>query len=171
MFKIQKFSRIIKFGTVGVSGIIVNSAILAFLTEIVRIDYRLSAITAIEISILNNFLWNSVWTWKDHKATGSGSILRRLLKFHLYCIFTAFFINYGLLVLLTELFNIPYMISNLIGIAIGSAVNYLTSHFWVFQHNKPLFKNEKKSNEEDYTKSTIQLSQKTECLTKNSDVN
>jgi dolichol-phosphate mannosyltransferase len=155
MFKIQKLSRIIKFGTVGVSGVFVNSAILWFLTEIVSIDYRFSAITAIEISILNNFLWNSVWTWKDHKASGSASILRRLLKFHLSCIFTAFFINYGLLILLTELFNVPYMISNLIGIAVGSAVNFLASHFWVFQHNKPLFKNEKESIEDDYTIRTL----------------
>lgn len=155
MLKIQKFSRIIKFGTVGISGIFVNSAILAFLTEIVRIDYRFSAISAIEISILNNFLWNSVWTWKDHKATDSASILRRLFKFHLSCIFTAFFINYGFLILLTELFNVPYMISNLIGIAVGSAVNFLASHFWVFQHNKPLFKNEKESIEDDYTIRTL----------------
>jgi len=142
MFKIQNISRIIKFGTVGVSGIFVNSAILVFFTEIVRIDYRFSSITAIEISILNNFLWNSVWTWKDQNVTDSGSVFLRLLKFHLSCIFTAFFINYGLLILLTELFNVPYMISNLIGIAAGSAVNFLTSHFWVFQN-----KNEMRSKE------------------------
>jgi dolichol-phosphate mannosyltransferase len=170
MLKIQKFSRIIKFGTVGISGIFVNSAILFFLTEIVRIDYRLSAISAIEISILNNFLWNSVWTWKDHKASGYASVLRRLFKFHLSCIFTAFFINYGLLVLLTELFKIPYMISNLIGIATGSTVNYLTSHFWVFQHNKPLFKNEKESAEDNYIKSRLLSPQNAESPAKKSDV-
>ncbi len=136
MIKIQKLYRIIKFGTVGLSGVIVNSGILSFLTEIVRIDYRFSAITAIEISILNNFLWNSIWTWRDHRVSSSKSLLHRLFKFHLSCIFTAFLINYGFLILLTELFNVPYVISNLIGIAVGSVVNYLTSHFWVFQHKK-----------------------------------
>lgn len=135
MYQNEQLNRIFKFGTVGISGVFVNSGLLIIFTELLKVDYRISSITAIEISILNNFLWNSLWTWKDKKTSGRRNSIQRLLKFHTSCIFTAFFINFGLLMLLTEIFHVPYWYSNLVGIAIGSIINYITSHFWVF-HRK-----------------------------------
>ena len=123
----------LKFGIVGISGVFINSGLLIIFTELLKVDYRISSLTAIEVSILNNFLWNSKWTWKDNKTYGYKNGIQRLLKFHTSCIITAFFINFGLLVILTELFHIPYWFSNIVGIAIGSIINYFVSHSWVFR--------------------------------------
>jgi dolichol-phosphate mannosyltransferase len=130
----SRFKRVLKFGTVGFSGVGVNAGLLFLLTERTGLDYRLSAIIAIELSIINNFLWNSIWTWRDKKTSCHIGLSNRFVKFHISCVFTAFLINYGLLILLTELFSIPYQISNLAGIAFGSILNFFLSHFWVFRH-------------------------------------
>jgi dolichol-phosphate mannosyltransferase len=129
-------NRAFKFGTVGVSGVIVNTGILYFFTEQCGLDYRISSLIAIELSIINNFIWNSLWTWADKKVTSKRTLSKRFVKFHLSSAFTAFIVNYGLLILLTELLHIPYQLSNLIGIAIGSLFNFFFSHFWVFRHKR-----------------------------------
>jgi dolichol-phosphate mannosyltransferase len=126
--------RAFKFGSVGVSGVIVNTSILYVFTEQFGLDYRISSLIAIELSIINNFIWNSLWTWSDKKATSNRNLSKRFVKFHLSSALTAFVINYGLLIILTELFHIPYQLSNLVGIAFGSLLNFFFSHFWVFRH-------------------------------------
>ena len=126
--------RAFKFGTVGVSGVIVNTCILYFLTERCGLDYRISSLIAIELSIINNFIWNSIWTWADKKVDSKRKLSKRFIKFHLSSALTAFIVNYGLLILFTEVFHLQYQLSNLIGIATGSLLNFFLSHFWVFRH-------------------------------------
>jgi len=126
--------RAFKFGSVGVSGVIVNTSILYFFTEQCGLDYRISSLIAIELSIINNFVWNSLWTWADKKVTSKRNWSKRFIKFHLSSALTAFVVNYGLLILFTEVFHLQYQLSNLIGIATGSLLNFFFSHFWVFRH-------------------------------------
>jgi len=132
----QTILRAFKFSSVGFSGVIVNTGILYLLTEHCGLDYRISSLLAIELSIINNFIWNSLWTWSDNKATSNRNLSKRFIKFHISSVFTAFVVNYGSLILLTELFHIQYQISNLIGIALGSLLNFFFSHFWVFRRKK-----------------------------------
>lgn len=134
----RRIKRFVKFSTVGLSGIIVNSGFLYLLTEYAKLDYKHSAIFAIELSIINNFLWNSQWTWADKKTACQLSLMKRFIKFHISAFFTAFVINYGVLIFLTEYLSIHYQISNLAGIALGSSINFLFSHFWVFKHREKL---------------------------------
>jgi dolichol-phosphate mannosyltransferase len=130
---IQQSIRILKFGTVGLSGVIVNSGFLFLLTEKLKFDYRISALFAIELSILNNFILNACWTWADKRATNHKLLLIRFLKFQLSTSVVAI-INYGLLITLTEFFHIHYFLSNFAGIAIGSLLNFIIGHFWVFSN-------------------------------------
>jgi dolichol-phosphate mannosyltransferase len=132
---LSRLLRIFKFGTVGASGVVVNSGVLFFLTEKFNFDYRISALVAIELSIINNFVWNTWWTWSDKKASVYAQFLKRLLKFQLSTSIVAI-VNYALLIGLTELFHIPYLISNLTGIAVGSTLNFLIGHFWIFSIEK-----------------------------------
>lgn len=133
----NRLLRIIKFGTVGASGVLVNSGILFFLTEKCQFDYRISALAAIEISIINNFIWNTWWTWSDKKVSDYDQFFKRLFKFQFSTSIIAI-VNYALLVGLTELLHIPYLISNFTGIAVGSTLNFLIGHFWVFSIEKSI---------------------------------
>jgi len=129
----NSLKRAIKFGSVGVSGVIVNTVMLYLFTEQFGLDYRISSLIAIELSIVNNFIWNSLWTWSDKKATSNLNLSKRFVKFHISSSLTAFVVNYGLLILLTELLHMHYQLSNLIGIATGALFNFFFSHFWVFR--------------------------------------
>jgi dolichol-phosphate mannosyltransferase len=124
--------RLLKFGTVGGSGVIVNSGILYLLTEFLSIDYRISSLAAIECAIINNFLWNYYWTFSERKSARKRGFFSMMLKFNLSSGFTAFVVNWGILFILTEHFHIYYQISNLIGIGLGTIVNFCFSHFWAF---------------------------------------
>lgn len=132
--------RFVKFGMVGGSGVVVNVGLLHAFTAFAKMDYRIASILAIECAVVNNFLWNYFWTWKDRKTGSKRSFLYMLVKFHVSSGFTALIVNWGLLVLLTELlhvnYHIPgvpnYHVSNLIGIGFGAVVNFFIGHFWVF---------------------------------------
>ncbi len=125
--------RLIKFGLVGVSGILVNNGLLYLLTEWMGLNYKLSSPIAIELSIVSNFLLNFAWTWKDR---GYKKFLPRLLKYHISAGLTAFVFNWSFLVLLTELFHLYYILSNIIGIGLGMFSNFLLNHYWTFREKK-----------------------------------
>jgi dolichol-phosphate mannosyltransferase len=127
--------RFIKFGTVGGSGVVVNTGLLFLFTEKAGIDYRISSLLAIEFSIINNFLWNNLWTWRDNPAIGRNALIKRFLAFNFSSGLVALVVNWGILLACTELTNINYNISNLIGIACGTMINFTVSHRWTFGKN------------------------------------
>jgi Predicted membrane protein len=124
--------RFIKYGIVGGLGVVINVGLLHVLTVYCRLDYKIASIFAIECALINNFLWNFFWTWNDRRTDSSNGFLIRFVRFHVSSGFTALIVNWGLLVLLTETVHLHYQISNLIGIAFGSGINFLLGHFWVF---------------------------------------
>ena len=122
--------RLLKFGVVGISGVGVNMGMLYFLTEYVHIPYLVSSIIAIEISIISNFLLNDIWTWKDRIKK---KYIYRLIQYHISVGITAVFVNWLLLLVLTEVFGLYYLLSNLIGIAMGTFANYIINDVWTFK--------------------------------------
>jgi dolichol-phosphate mannosyltransferase len=123
--------RLVKFGIVGASGVVVNVGCLYLLTEIVRIPYFVASPIAIELSIISNFTINHLWTWRDR--AGEGKLREKVVRYHIGAGATAVLANYGILILLTEVFGLHYMISNLIGIAVGTFSNYLINDLWTFR--------------------------------------
>jgi dolichol-phosphate mannosyltransferase len=122
--------RILKFGLVGLSGVLVNMGVLYFLTEKLAVFYLVSGIIAIECSILSNFALNNLWTWRDRQ---SGKILHRILRYHAAAGMTALLVNWLLLLVLTEVAGIHYMVSNIIGIGCGIVSNFLLNDLWTFK--------------------------------------
>ncbi len=123
-------SRILKFAVVGFSGVGVNMGLLYLLTEYIKIMYPISSIIAIEMSIISNFILNDLWTWRDRIKK---KLFYRFSQYHISVGLTAILANWIILVLLTEIFNIYYLISNLIGISIGTLSNYIINDLWTFR--------------------------------------
>ncbi|HTY37957.1 MAG TPA: GtrA family protein [Bacteroidota bacterium] len=123
--------RIIKFGIVGASGVVVNMGGLYVFKEFVGIPYFIASVIAIELSILSNFTINYLWTWSDR--SGEGSLIAKIVRYHIGAGATAFLGNYLILIALTEFLGMHYMISNLIGIAVGTMANYLINDLWTFR--------------------------------------
>jgi len=76
--KLRKF---VKFGTVGFAGYLVNATGLWLFTKwnfSSPIAWGLST----ELAIINNFIFNNVWTFKADKITGVGQLFKKLLQFN-----------------------------------------------------------------------------------------
>src|SRR5213080_3934945 len=74
----------IRFNVVGVLGFALQTAALFFLTHSAHpIGYLPATGAAVELAVLNNFVWHQRWTWKDRPSATTGETLRRLLKFNI----------------------------------------------------------------------------------------
>jgi len=124
----QEWKKIFKFGLVGLSGIVVNMGVLYYLTEFVGFYYLLSSLFAIELSIVNNFIWNDLWTFKGTRQHRMSKRWHRLISFHAVSA-GGLVINMGILFFLTSFAGVYYLISNIIGIMVGFGWN-----FWVNRH-------------------------------------
>ena len=118
MIETQKLITVIKYCGVGASGILVNESVLIILKEFIKIILPVASIIAIELSILNNFIWNDNWTFKNR----TNSVWKRLLTFHLICIMGSV-INFIVLNVLSQ--YIDYRLANLIGIGISFGWNII----------------------------------------------
>lgn len=127
--------RFIKFGIVGGSGIVVNMGGLWFFTEVVGIYYLISSVLAIALAMISNFIWNDLWTWRDRGEPGVKAYLTRMAKFMVVSSIAAYIGNLGVLWILTHYFHVYYLISNLIGIAVGTILNYSVNNLWTFKSN------------------------------------
>ncbi len=126
--RMRRNEKLIKFCLVGGSGVIINLGILWLLTEFANIHYMVSSIIAIELSVIWNFTFNNIWTFRK---TGKRSLADKILKFHLISL-GGMIINWGFLVILTKYAGLYYLISNIIGIGLATAWNYLLNknHTW-----------------------------------------
>ena len=122
----REWKKLFKFGMVGISGILVNMGVLYYLKEYAGFYYLVASFFAIELSILNNFLWNDLWTFRSDQQHKLSSRWHRLVLFHVVSA-VPIIINLGLLYLFTSGFNVYYMTSNLIGILAAFAWNFLVN--------------------------------------------
>ena len=120
----REWKRVFKFGIVGISGIVVNLGILFFLVEFLILDKDLASPVAIEFSILNNFIWNDLWTFGSVENRRVSSRWHRLAAFNIVSIGGAA-INYAIFLVLTSWFAVYYLLAQLIGILIAFVWNFL----------------------------------------------
>ena len=123
--------RLLKFCMVGLTGLGVDNGILWLLTEQAGLFYIISAVIATEVAIITNFILNDNWTFRDRKKLGS-KLITRLLKYNItYAIGVG--VKLGMLTLLTEVFGLYYIISNIIGIVTVFLWNYGGSTLWAWR--------------------------------------
>ena len=125
--------RFVKFAIVGGSGLLVNMFFLWFLKEMAGLHYLFASIIAIELSVLNNFVWNNFWTWGDRQKAEGWDYLRRLVKYNLSVSVAALIGNIAVLVALKEIFGWNYLLANLIGISIGMIINFIINDLWTLR--------------------------------------
>lgn len=126
-----ELKRLLRFDLVGVSGIFVNEGILYLLTEHARWFYLISSVIATQSAILNNFMLNHLWTFKERRSEPVG-LLNRLGRFELISIAGAA-VSIAVLFILTSLFGIHYLASNLIAIAIAFMINFSGNNLWTWR--------------------------------------
>jgi dolichol-phosphate mannosyltransferase len=119
----KEWEKVIKFVFVGISGIIVNEGFLIYLKEYAGFSIPVASVFAIEISILNNFLWNDLWTFKSDKEHLFSSRWQRFTSFQVISIGGAI-INFAILNIFALILGIDYRISNIVGIVVAFSWNF-----------------------------------------------
>ena len=120
-------ARFLRFGLVGLSGVFVDFAVFYLLRTQLGLPIARSTILSAEVAVVNNFLWNDLWTFGDiaRQQPGKRQRLRRFFKFNLVCL--AGIILQALLVsLLHDAFGVNEFAAKLSAIAIVTFWN-----FWI----------------------------------------
>ena len=86
--RFSRSARFISFCLVGFSGVFVDLLVFYFLRQYFGLGLTRSTIISAEFAIVNNFLWNDLWTFGDiaRRQPGKRQRLRRFLKFNLVCL-------------------------------------------------------------------------------------
>ncbi len=79
---IKDKQRFIKFGVVGFTGYLVNASTLWLFTK-QQLPGPLAWGFSTELSIINNFIFNNIWTFKSEKIKGIKRLLFKFLQFNL----------------------------------------------------------------------------------------
>jgi dolichol-phosphate mannosyltransferase len=122
-------SRFIQFCLVGLTGVVVDMGLLFLLSDPTMMAWPLtrSKIIASELAIINNFLWNDLWTFGDitRRQPSKKQQLKRFIKFNLICL-AGLVLNVVLLNIFFNVFGLNRYLANFCAIAIVTFWN-----FWV----------------------------------------
>jgi dolichol-phosphate mannosyltransferase len=116
--------RLAGFALVGASGILVNSLVLYLATAKLNIYYLLSVAIATVASTLWNFSLTELWVYRA--ARQSDGRIRRLALFSVMNV-AALVLRSPLIYIMTSLFSIHYVISNLISLVLLTVLRFMTA--------------------------------------------
>jgi putative flippase GtrA len=126
-----------RFNVVGLFGFALQSGALFVLTHGAHpFGYLLATATAVELAILNNFVWHQWWTWRDRPAATAGETLRRLAKFNLTNGAVSLTGNLVFMSLLVGRLGLPIAGSSLASVLACSICNFFLADRIAFQVEK-----------------------------------
>ena len=115
----------IRFNVVGVGGFALQSGALFVLTHSAYpVGYLMATAAAVELAILNNFVWHQRWTWKDRPSATKGETLRRLARFNLTNGAVSITGNLVLMSILVGRLGLPIAGANVASVAACSICNF-----------------------------------------------
>jgi dolichol-phosphate mannosyltransferase len=127
----------VRFSLVGLSGVIVNFSTLSVLLHFTQLPVIAADSFAIEISILTNFMFNNIYTFKALSGITESvpATLVRLLKFNVATLGGAL-ISIIIFSILSVGIHWNYFLSDAIGIIVAMAWNYWisTQIIWISAH-------------------------------------
>ena len=126
-------SPIARFYTVGAAGIVVQLAALTLFKTGLHLNYLTATALAVEAALLHNFLWHERWTWSDRTRLSAGSQVSRLLRFHLTNGVLSILGNLVFMAALVGRMRLPYLVANVVSIALCSVLNFLSADRFVFR--------------------------------------
>ena len=126
--KPHNWLQLIRFGTVGASGYVVNLAVFALCVHVLGIDYRVSAVIAWIVSVLNNFLLNRHWTFRAKQAHP----VRQGVRFFAVSLVT-FGFSYVVLIGLVSGAGMTKVLAQAIAVAAGTPLNFVGQKLWSFK--------------------------------------
>ena len=117
-----------RFVAVGASGYVVNLIVFAACVHAVGINYKIAAVLAFAVSVINNFWWNRHWTF----GAKAEHPVQQGVKFFAVSLVT-FGFSYVVLVSLVDGAGTAKVIAQAISIAAGTPLSFVGQKLWSFR--------------------------------------
>jgi len=117
-------ARFVRFGLVGMSGILVNGAILLLAKEIVGLHYLLAGFLSTQVSILWNFGLSERWVFSE-RADGSGTPRRVMQSVVMSNVALA--LAWPTIFVLTSRLGVPYLFASLGVLCMLTSLRFVVS--------------------------------------------
>jgi dolichol-phosphate mannosyltransferase len=117
-----------RFVAVGASGYVVNLVVFAACVHGLAVNYKIAAVVAFAVSVINNFWWNRHWTFSAREAH---PILQGL-KFFAVSLVT-FGFTYVVLVSLVDGTGMAKVVAQAISIVAGTPLSFVGQKLWSFR--------------------------------------
>jgi dolichol-phosphate mannosyltransferase len=115
-----------KFNLVGVLGFALQSGALFLLTHAThRIGYIAATVLAVELAVLNNFVWHQLWTWRDRPSRTRRETMRRLAKFNFTSGLISIAGNVVMMSILVGRLGLPIIGASLTSVATCSILSFI----------------------------------------------
>jgi dolichol-phosphate mannosyltransferase len=126
----------IKFNVIGLVGFGLQTAALFLLTSAApRVGYLAATAMAVELAVLNNFVWHQRWTWKDRPSATRRETLRRLATFNVTTGLVSIIGNLVLMGVLVGRLGLPIVGANLLTVAVCSMLSFFLADRIAFACN------------------------------------
>jgi putative flippase GtrA len=125
----ENWLQLIRFGVVGCSGYVVNLAIFAVCLHLAGLDYKVALPIAYLGGTVNNFIWNSRWTFNHKKEAHP---VEQAIKFLIVSTF-AFGVDYVIVVAFVHWTSMEKVLIQAIANILVIPVNFLGQKFWSFR--------------------------------------
>ena len=120
--------QLVRFAAVGATGYAVNLGVYAICVHLAGIDYRVAAVIAFVVSVINNFWWNRHWTF----AARHDRALHQGARFFAVSL-VAFGFQYAVLVLLVSDAGMSKVLAQAIAIAAATPLSFVGQKLWSFK--------------------------------------
>lgn len=120
--------QLVRFGVVGAAGFIVNLAVYALFVHPIGVDYRIAAVAAWIVAVLNNFVLNRHWTFDARDGRARFQAARFVLVS-----LVAFGCSLLLLTLLVEGAGLAKVPAQALAVAASTPLNFLGNKLWSFR--------------------------------------
>jgi putative flippase GtrA len=127
--KPHNWLQLIRFGAVGASGYVVNLVVFALCVHGFGINYKVAAVVAFAVSVLNNFWWNRHWTFRAQREAHP---VEQAVKFFAISL-VAFGFSYVVLISLVDGAGLPKVVAQAISIAAATPLSFVGQKLWSFK--------------------------------------
>jgi dolichol-phosphate mannosyltransferase len=117
----------VRFAVVGASGYALNLGVFAIAHHVM--DYRFAAGVAFLVAVVNNFLWNRAWTFRDARGGHAGFQAVRFLAISL----GAFVFGLALLDVLVREAGMNPLLAQAISIVMATPLSFVGNKLWSFR--------------------------------------
>jgi dolichol-phosphate mannosyltransferase len=116
-----------RFGAVGASGYAVNLAVY-WLAVSEGLEYRAAAAVAFCVALVNNFVWNRLWTFRDAPRRLGGQAFRFVVVSS-----AAFLLSLAVLSVLVRDAGMAKVAAQALAIIVVTPVSFLANKLWSFR--------------------------------------